>query len=39
MVFEALDFSPVFPCYWNFKYLVQKFLIHIKKQGKKNPIV
>lgn len=36
MVFEVLDFSPVFPCCWNFKYLVQKFLIHIKKQGKKK---
>lgn len=38
MVFEALDFFflQFFLACWNFKYLVQKFLIHIKKQGKKK---
>lgn len=38
MVFEALDFFflQFFLACWNFKYLVQKFLIHIKKLGKKK---
>lgn len=38
MVFEALDFFflEFFLACCNFKYLVQKFLIHIKKQGKKK---